>query len=126
MPNIPGGQQVWLPNMPPGQAAGGVSTVYVNGVAILYSPWDFSFVFLRGVPSESSTEGPPDEHNFETKSRTANSVIMSPQHAKALLNALAHNIEAYEREHGEIPSVDAETPPAQTPEEDQPKEDVDA
>ncbi len=89
----------------PSIEAMGVATIYVNGIAILFSPWDFSFVFLRGLPAESPAESVGGEHNFKTTTRAVTSVVMSPQHAKAMLNALAHNIQAYEREHGEIPSV---------------------
>jgi hypothetical protein len=87
------------------QGGRGVSTVYVNGIAILYSPWDFSLVFLRGLPAESGAGAGGDEHAFETEAQAVNSVVMSPQHAKAMLKALADNIEAYEKEHGEIPVV---------------------
>jgi Protein of unknown function (DUF3467) len=87
------------------QGVQGVNTVYVNGIAILYSPWDFSFVFLRGLPAESGAGAAGGEHAFETTAQAVNSVVMSPQHAKAMLQALADNIEAYEKEHGEIPVV---------------------
>lgn len=83
----------------------GVNTIYVNGVAILYSPWDFSFVFLRGLPSEAVGSG-GTEHSFSIMARAVSSVVMSPQHAKATLKALADNIAAYEREHGEIPTIE--------------------
>jgi hypothetical protein len=90
----------------------GVNTIYVNGIAILYSPWDFSFVFLRGLPSEASGSRGA-EHNFETTARAVSSVVMSPQHAKAMLKALADNIRAYEKEHGEIPIVNSALDSAQ-------------
>jgi Protein of unknown function (DUF3467) len=87
------------------QGPQGVNTVYINGIAILYSPWDFSLVFLRGLPAESGAGSGGSEHAFETTAQAVNSVVMSPQHAKAMLKALADNIQAYEEEHGEIPVV---------------------
>jgi hypothetical protein len=95
-----------IPNWAVPSESVGTPTLYVNGIAILFSPWDFSLMFLRGLPAESPGES--SEHNFATASRVVQSVVMSPQHAKAMLNALAHNIEAYERVHGEIPTVEPE------------------
>jgi Protein of unknown function (DUF3467) len=98
-PNPP----VVIPNWAGPSEPGVTPTLYVNGIAILFSPWDFSLMFLRGLPAESPSE--PSEHNFATTTRVVQSVVMSPQHAKAMLNALAHNIQAYEQQHGEIPIV---------------------
>jgi Protein of unknown function (DUF3467) len=100
-------QPVMIPNWGGSPEPAGTPTLYVNGVAILFSPWDFSLMFLRGLPAESP--GEPSEHNFATTMRVVQSVVMSPQHAKAMLNALAHNIEAYEQQHGEIPVVQPES-----------------
>lgn len=123
MPNFPTQQPILsFPGQGPAIAVEGMTTLYVNGIAILYSPWDFSFVFLRGLPSEAPQgELPSGEHNFRTTTRPVSSVVMSPQHAKAMLKSLMQNIEAYEKEHGEIPVVEsapslAQGPSAETPE----------
>lgn len=96
-------QPVVIPNWAVPSESVGTPTLYVNGIAILFSPWDFSLMFLRGLPAESPDES--SEHNFATTSRVVQSVVMSPQHAKAMLNALTQNIQAYEQQHGEIPNV---------------------
>jgi Protein of unknown function (DUF3467) len=109
MANFPGPQPILqLPGQGPViqvQGVQGVNTIYVNGIAILYSAWDFSLVFLRGLPAESGAGAGGGEHSFETTAQAVSSVVMSPQHAKAMLKALADNIQAYEKEHGEIPVV---------------------
>jgi hypothetical protein len=98
-----------------GQIETGGPSVYVNGLAIYYSPWDFSLMFLRGLPSESPIERTESgELRFNVNYRIAQGVVMSPQHAKAMLSALAKNVEAYEREHGEIPAVEPPSTPIQS------------
>jgi Protein of unknown function (DUF3467) len=87
---------------------GGGPSMYVNGIAIYFSPWDFSLMFLRGLPSESAVERTPKgDLEFHVNYRIAQSVVMTPQHAKAMLTALAKNIEQYEAEHGPIPAVES-------------------
>lgn len=99
-----GGAPPWLAG---GQIEAAGPSLYVNGLAIYYSPWDFSLMFLRGLPSESPIErSESGELRFNVNYRIAHGVVMSPQHAKAMLSALAKNVEAYEREHGEIPAVE--------------------
>jgi Protein of unknown function (DUF3467) len=99
---IQGGPRLVAP-----QLEAGSPSVYVNGIAIYYSPWDFSLMFLRGLPSESPAERTENgELRFDVNYRIAEGVVMSPQHAKAMLAALAKNIEEYEAEHGEIPVVE--------------------
>ncbi len=63
--------------------------VYSNLVMIAHSPEEFILDFIRVVP------GVP-------KARVKSRVIITPQHAKRLLRALADNIERYERAHGTI------------------------
>lgn len=63
--------------------------VYSNLVMIAHSPEEFILDFIRVMP------GVP-------KARVKSRIIVTPQHARRLLNALAENIERYERSHGEI------------------------
>lgn len=71
--------------------------VYSNLVMISHSPEEFILDFIRVMP------GVP-------KARVKNRIIVTPQHAKRLLHALADNIEKYEAAHGEI---EERTPPGQ-------------
>ena len=71
--------------------------VYSNLVMISHSPEEFILDFIRVMP------GVP-------KARVKSRIIITPQHAKRLLRALADNIEKYEAAHGEI---EERTPPGQ-------------
>lgn len=71
--------------------------VYSNLVMISHSPEEFILDFIRVMP------GVP-------KARVKSRIIVTPQHAKRLLRALADNIEKYESAHGEI---EERTPPGQ-------------
>ncbi|MFA5866496.1 MAG: DUF3467 domain-containing protein [Actinomycetota bacterium] len=66
---------------------GSVEPVYSNMVNIIHGPFDFTVNFLQVSPPTG---------------KVATRVMMSPQHAKAFLNALADNIRKYENTHGEI------------------------
>jgi Protein of unknown function (DUF3467) len=102
--------QFLMPNLMPLGAEQGGPSMYINGIAIYFSPLDFSLMFLRGLPSEGAVErSETGELRFNINYRIAQSVVMSPQHAKAMLTALAKNIELYEAEHGTIPTVDLST-----------------
>jgi hypothetical protein len=63
--------------------------IYSNLVMIAHSPEEFIFDFIRVMP------GVP-------KARVKARVIVTPQHARRLLNALTDNIERYEAEFGPI------------------------
>lgn len=63
--------------------------IYSNLVMIAHSPEEFILDFIRVMP------GVP-------KARVKSRIIVTPQHAKRLLRALADNIERFERAHGEI------------------------
>lgn len=63
--------------------------IYSNLALISHSPAEFVIDFTRMVP------GVP-------KSRVYARIIMTPQHAKSLLNALRDNISKYENQFGEI------------------------
>lgn len=69
--------------------------VYSNLVMISHSPEEFILDFIRVMP------GVP-------KARVKSRIIVTPQHAKRLLRALADNIDKYEAAHGEI---EERTPP---------------
>jgi hypothetical protein len=62
---------------------------YSNLVMIAHSPEEFILDFIRVVPGVQQAK---------VKSR----IIISPQHARRLLNALEENIERYEDAHGQI------------------------
>lgn len=63
--------------------------IYSNLVMIAHSPEEFILDFIRVMP------GVP-------KARVKARVIVTPQHAKRLLNALHDNIDRYEAEYGPI------------------------
>jgi hypothetical protein len=63
--------------------------IYSNLAIISHSPAEFILDFTRVLP------GIP-------KSKISARIIMTPQHAKMLLNALRDNIEKFENQFGEI------------------------
>ena len=62
---------------------------YANLVMIAHSPEEFILDFIRVMP------GVP-------QARVKSRIIVTPQHARRFLRALADNIERYERSYGEI------------------------
>jgi hypothetical protein len=62
---------------------------YTNLVMIAHSPEEFILDFIRVMPGVQ-------------KARVKSRIIVTPQHARRLLNALEENLERYERAHGEI------------------------
>lgn len=67
--------------------------IYSNLAIINHSPSEFVIDFITIMP------GVP-------KSKVKSRVILTPQHAKRFLNALAQNIENFERSHGQIKDVE--------------------
>jgi flagellar protein FlaG len=63
---------------------------YANSVQVRVSVWDFQLTF--GLASSES----PDEVNI----RNHQSIFLSPQQAKALLNILGQNVAQYEQAFG--------------------------
>ena len=63
--------------------------VYANLVMIAHSAEEFILDFIRVMP------GVP-------QARVKSRIIVTPQHAKRLLHALAENVSRYEMAHGEI------------------------
>ncbi len=72
---------------------------YTNLVMITHSPEEFILDFIRMMPGVQQAK---------VKSR----IIVTPQHAKRLVAALADNIERYEQAHGAISEGDASGGPA--------------
>lgn len=70
---------------------------YANLVMIAHSPEEFILDFIRVMP------GVP-------KARVKSRIVVTPEHAKRLLGALAENIDRYEAAYGEIAE---RTPPGQ-------------
>ena len=62
---------------------------YSNLVMIAHSPEEFILDFIRVMPGVS-------------EARVKSRIIITPQHAKRLMHALAENIERFERAQGEI------------------------
>jgi hypothetical protein len=75
------------------EVAGGV---YANLAMINHSPTEFVVDYIQIMP------GVP-------KAKVRSRVILTPQHAKRLLKAMAENINRYEKQFGEI--QDMEMPP---------------
>lgn len=63
--------------------------VYSNLAVITHSPAEFVVDFIRVMP------GVP-------KARVQSRIVLTPQHAKRLMHALADNISKYEAQHGTI------------------------
>jgi hypothetical protein len=63
--------------------------VYSNLAIITHSPAEFVVDFIRAMP------GVP-------KARVQSRIILTPQHAKRLMKAMADNIAKYEAQHGKI------------------------
>lgn len=63
--------------------------VYSNLAIITHSPAEFVVDFIRVMP------GVP-------KAKVQSRIILTPQHAKRLMRALADNIGKYEAQHGKI------------------------
>ena len=70
--------------------------IYSNLAIISHSPAEFIIDFTRVLP------GIP-------KSKISARIVMTPQHAKMLLNALKENIEKFENQFGEIQIFGAPT-----------------
>jgi len=74
-------------NLPDGEAQG----TYSNLVMITHSPSEFILDFIAVMP------GVP-------KAKVVKRMILTPDHAKRLSNALNENVRRYEEEHGAITS----------------------
>jgi|TARA_B110000116_G_scaffold272152_1_gene295448 hypothetical protein len=68
------------------------SGIYSNLAVITHSPTEFVTDFIQIMP------GVP-------KAKVRSRIIMTPQHAKRLLKALAENVKRYESQHGSITKI---------------------
>jgi len=71
-----------------------VPSLYANNTQFQVSPWDISLDF-------GQVKGRGEQGNLVIQPLVR--VLMSPSHAKALLNLLSINLHAYEAEFGPIP-----------------------
>lgn len=67
--------------------------MYTNSCTLEINPWDFTFIFGE-IKREAGVPLPKIEEQV--------AIIMSPQHAKALLGILATNLREYEKAVGQI------------------------
>jgi hypothetical protein len=93
-------------------------TTYINGVSITVSPWDFCLLFSRALPAEPLSEDPQARPNAQRERRelamqgeVVQRIVMSPEHAKAMVSQLAENVAMFESEFGTIPAVVEQRPP---------------
>ena len=71
--------------------------IYSNLAIITNSPSEFVIDFIKILP------GIP-------KARVKSRILLTPQHAKRLVKALAENVQKYEQMHGKIKDVDPPLP----------------
>lgn len=71
---------------------------YSNLAVVNHSPSEFVVDFVNIMP------GSP-------KNKVKSRIILTPQHAKKLLNALKGNIDKFEKKHGEIQDFGKQTIP---------------
>lgn len=72
--------------------------IYSNLAAITHSNAEFVIDFINMMPGNK-------------KAKVKSRIVLTPQHAKRLMNALSENIQKYESVHGKI----KETPRGQVP-----------
>ena len=72
--------------------------IYANLAIITHSPSEFVVDFIRMMP------GVP-------KAKVKSRIVLTPEHAKRLKDALADNIEKYEAMHGKIKTQDVPSIP---------------
>ncbi|MCB0761226.1 MAG: DUF3467 domain-containing protein [Flavobacteriales bacterium] len=71
--------------------------LYANLAVITHSPSEFVLDFIRMMP------GMP-------KARVQSRIILTPQHAKRLMRALADNVQKFEAQHGPIKELTGPEP----------------
>jgi hypothetical protein len=79
--------------------------IYANSCGLDINPWDFTFTFGE-MKRDAGAVIPKIEEQV--------AIIMSPQHAKALLGILATNLKEYEKAVGQINLPDTIIPPQTT------------
>ncbi|MCY4017902.1 MAG: DUF3467 domain-containing protein [Chloroflexi bacterium] len=65
------------------------SAIYANTVMITHTANELVFDFIQVMPNDN-------------RARVQKRIVMTPIHAKLLLQALEDNLQKYERKHGEI------------------------
>ncbi len=98
---------------PPRASLSSEPTTYVNGLAIILSPWDFNLLFSRALPTEPLSKDPEARPTVRGRravlmggdAEVVQRIVMSPEHAKAMAAQLAENVALYEREWGGIPAI---------------------
>jgi hypothetical protein len=84
------------------------TAIFTNNVNFAFSPIDVQMICSRTVASMDKDVEAVEE---------VTTIIMTPQHAKAVLYALQGNLQAYEEKHGEIKMPnDAQLPQLETKE----------
>lgn len=91
--NDPAARQKAKPSMEIELSEAEAAGTYSNLVMITHSASEFILDFISMMP------GLP-------KAKVVKRIIVSPDHAKRLVNALADNVSRYESEHGEIKTHD--------------------
>ena len=71
--------------------------IYSNLAIISHSQSEFVIDFIRLVPNVP-------------KAKVKSRIILTPQHAKRLLNALTENVKKYEAQHGNVNDDNDQTP----------------
>jgi hypothetical protein len=71
---------------------------YANLAVIAHSHTEFILDFIRIVPNVP-------------KAKVKSRVILTPQHAKRMMNALQENIRRYEEQYGNIQETNSPMPP---------------
>ena len=74
------------------------SGIYSNLVIINHSPTEFILDFVTMMPGFS-------------KAKVSSRIILAPQHAKKLINALNQNISNFEKQNGPIKIIDIQKIP---------------
>lgn len=77
-------------------------TIYANTVRIGLTPWDFRFTF--GLIVEGEPKKPINEEQV--------TVLMSPQHTKAMLNAMVTTMAQWEADNGTLAPTPSVSPSA--------------
>ena len=72
--------------------------VYSNLGIINHSPTEFVFDFATMMPGFA-------------KAKVLSRVVLSPEHAKKFMNALAQNVSNFEKQHGAIKAIDLQKIP---------------
>jgi len=97
------------------QPGGSGPGTYCNAVQILFSPWEFNWELSQMAPEATlettEPEGLPPQAavtGVQIYKHVISRVVMSPQHAKAVLTIMQENIAKYEEQFGTIPEISLE------------------